>query len=113
MLLSLCPAYLSQHDLPHNEADLMAPAETCKWGSGGRATSHALGLLEPRGVLFTVPSDEVYEGMIIGEHAREGDLDVNPVREKKLTNMRNTGSEEKVHLSPPRYDIDNAWGLWE
>lgn len=62
--------------------------------------------LEPRGVLFTVPNDEVYEGMIVGEHARDGDLDVNPVREKKLTNFRTTGAEEKVQLSPPRSDAN-------
>ena len=61
--------------------------------SGGKATAHALWQLEPRGTLFTVPTDEVYEGMIVGEHAREGDLDVNPIREKKLTNFRTTGAE--------------------
>lgn len=69
---------------------------------GGRATLHALGQLEARGVLFTHPTAEVYEGMIVGEHSREGDLDVNPVREKKLTNMRSTGAEDKIHLTPPR-----------
>ena len=45
---------------------------------------------------------EVYEGMIIGEHSRDTDLEVNPVREKKLTNVRNTGSEERVTLTPAR-----------
>lgn len=44
----------------------------------------------------------MYQGMIIGEHSRENDLEVNPVREKKLTNVRNTGSEERVILTPPR-----------
>ena len=48
------------------------------------------------------PATEVYEGMIIGEHSRESDLEVNPVREKKLTNVRNTGSEERVTLTPAR-----------
>ena len=71
----------------------------------GKTTSHALGLLEPRGVLFTEPGTDVYGGMIIGEHSRESDLEVNPVREKKLTNVRNTGSEERVSLSPPRYSF--------
>ena len=45
---------------------------------------------------------QVYEGMIVGEHSRDGDLEVNPVKEKKLSNMRSTGADEKVFLSPPR-----------
>lgn len=45
---------------------------------------------------------QIYEGMIVGEHSRDGDLEVNPVREKKLSNMRSTGADEKVFLSPPR-----------
>jgi GTP-binding protein len=69
---------------------------------GGKATLHALGLLEARGALFVGPGTEVYEGMVVGESSREADLEINPVREKKLTNVRNTGSEERVHLSPPR-----------
>ncbi|KAL4439803.1 hypothetical protein ABPG75_002804 [Micractinium tetrahymenae] len=70
--------------------------------AGGKSTAYALGGLEPRGVLFVEPAAEVYEGMVVGEHSRETDLEVNPVREKKLTNVRNTGSEERVLLSPPR-----------
>ncbi|EFN51124.1 hypothetical protein CHLNCDRAFT_141310 [Chlorella variabilis] len=70
--------------------------------AGGRTTTHALGGLEPRGVLFVEATAEVYEGMIVGEHSRDSDLEVNPVREKKMTNVRNTGSEERVVLSPPR-----------
>ncbi|KAL4423643.1 hypothetical protein ABPG77_009230, partial [Micractinium sp. CCAP 211/92] len=70
--------------------------------AGGKSTAYALGGLEARGVLFVEPSAEVYEGMVVGEHSRESDLEVNPVREKKLTNVRNTGSEERVLLSPPR-----------
>jgi len=68
----------------------------------GKATMHALGGVDARGILFVEPGAEVYEGMVVGECARSGDLEVNIVREKKLTNVRNTGSEEKVHLSPPR-----------
>lgn len=79
--------------------------------AAGRATAYALGQLEPRGTLFTVPTDEVYEGMIVGEHARDADLDVNPVREKKLSNVRNTGSEDRVTLSPPRYLLLNSCPL--
>jgi GTP-binding protein len=68
----------------------------------GKATAYAIEGLQPRGVLFVAPTDEVYEGMIVGEHARGNDLDVNIVKEKKLTNMRASGSDDTVHLVPPR-----------
>jgi GTP-binding protein len=68
----------------------------------GRTTAYAIEHLQPRGVLFVAPGEEVYEGMVVGEHARENDLDVNIVREKKLTNMRASGSDDTVHLVPPR-----------
>ncbi|HZF12023.1 MAG TPA: translational GTPase TypA [Thermoanaerobaculia bacterium] len=68
----------------------------------GRTTAYAIEHLQPRGVLFVAPGEEVYEGMVVGEHARESDLDVNIVREKKLTNMRASGSDDTVHLVPPR-----------
>jgi GTP-binding protein len=68
----------------------------------GKATAYAIEGLQPRGELFVAPTDEVYEGMIVGEHARGNDLDVNIVREKKLTNMRASGSDDTVHLVPPR-----------
>ncbi|HSM14964.1 MAG TPA: translational GTPase TypA [Thermoanaerobaculia bacterium] len=68
----------------------------------GRATAYAIEGLQPRGELFVAPGDEVYEGMIVGEHARGNDLDVNIVREKKLTNLRASGSDDTVHLVPPR-----------
>jgi GTP-binding protein len=68
----------------------------------GKATAYAIEGLQPRGELFVSPTDEVYEGMIVGEHARGNDLDVNIVREKKLTNMRASGSDDTVHLVPPR-----------
>jgi len=67
----------------------------------GKATAYAIEGLQPRGILFVSPTDEVYEGMIVGEHARGNDLDVNIVREKKLTNMRASGSDDTVHLVPP------------
>jgi GTP-binding protein len=66
----------------------------------GVAVAYALFNLEPRGTLFTVPGDRVYEGMIVGEHTRDNDLDVNPCRGKKLTNMRAAGRDENVILSP-------------
>jgi GTP-binding protein len=66
----------------------------------GHAVPYALFNLEPRGRLFTVPGDPVYEGMIIGEHNRAEDIDVNPCKEKKLSNMRAAGKDENVILSP-------------
>ena len=68
----------------------------------GECTAYALDHLQPRGVLFVKPGDSVYEGMIVGEHNRENDLDVNCVREKKLTNVRSKNKDENVVLSPPR-----------
>jgi GTP-binding protein len=58
--------------------------------------------LQPRGVLFVAPGDEVYEGMVVGEHNRESDLNVNAVRGKQLTNFRTTAADEKLVLAPPR-----------
>ncbi|SMO48610.1 GTP-binding protein [Balnearium lithotrophicum] len=67
----------------------------------GEATAYSLGYIQERGKLFIKPGDKVYRGMVIGEHNREGDLDVNPVRGKKLTNVRAAGSDENVKLAPP------------
>jgi GTP-binding protein len=66
----------------------------------GPSTAYALYSLQERGVLFTGPGVELYEGMIIGENAREVDLDVNAVREKKLTNMRASTADEAIRLVP-------------
>ncbi len=66
----------------------------------GKAVAYALFNLEPRGRLFIVPGDPVYEGMIIGEHNRGQDIDVNPCKEKKLTNIRAAGKDDSVILSP-------------
>ena len=66
----------------------------------GTSTSYALYGLQERGVLFVGPGVEVYEGMIVGENAREVDLDVNVVREKKLTNMRASTADEAIRLVP-------------
>jgi GTP-binding protein len=67
----------------------------------GKATPYALFNLQPRGKLFIGAGTEVYEGMIVGEHNRPSDLDVNCTREKKLTNIRAAGRDENVILSPP------------
>jgi GTP-binding protein len=68
----------------------------------GVATPYALHHLQPRGVFFIVPGVEVYEGMIIGEHNRPNDTDVNVIKEKKLSNIRNHGKDENVLLASPR-----------
>jgi GTP-binding protein len=68
----------------------------------GKATAYAIENLQPRGTLFISPTKEVYEGMIVGEHNRPGDLDVNITKEKKLTNMRASGSDDLIQLAPPR-----------
>jgi GTP-binding protein TypA/BipA len=68
----------------------------------GSATSFALLNLQERGQMFIGPGVEVYEGMIVGENARADDLDVNPTKEKKLTNMRSSTADELVRLIPPR-----------
>ena len=68
----------------------------------GPATPFALLNLQERGQLFIGPGVEVYEGMIVGENARAEDLDVNPTKEKKLTNMRSSTADELVRLIPPR-----------
>ncbi|KAH7276289.1 hypothetical protein KP509_39G001000 [Ceratopteris richardii] len=70
--------------------------------ASGTITAHALMNLEARGVLFVQPGQETYNGMIIGEHSRDNDLEVNPVKSKELTNMRSAGKDENVRLSPPR-----------
>ena len=68
----------------------------------GEATPFSLGNIQERGVLFIPPQTKVYIGMIIGEHSRENDLDVNPVKAKHLTNMRASGSDDAIKLVPPR-----------
>ena len=66
----------------------------------GTAVAYALFNLEPRGRLFVTPGEAVYEGMIVGEHNRENDLNVNPCKEKKLTNLRASGKDEAIILTP-------------
>ena len=68
----------------------------------GAVVAFALFTLQERSRLFVAPGDPVYEGMIIGENARPGDMDVNPTREKKLTNMRTKSSDENIQLEAPR-----------
>jgi GTP-binding protein len=68
----------------------------------GNVTSYALFNLQERGVLFVAPGDEVYEGMVVGENPRAEDMDVNPTKEKKLTNVRSSTGDELERLIPPR-----------
>jgi GTP-binding protein len=68
----------------------------------GPAVAYALWNLEDRGVLFIGPGETVYGGMIIGEHSRPTDLDVNPLKSKQLTNIRAAGRDDNVLLTPPR-----------
>jgi GTP-binding protein len=68
----------------------------------GKSTAYALWKLGERAEFFVAPGADVYEGMIVGENSRDNDLVVNPIREKKLTNMRASGSDENIQLQPPR-----------
>jgi len=68
----------------------------------GKAVGYSLFALQERSELFVAPGDDVYEGMIVGENARDNDLVVNPTKEKKLTNIRAAGNDENIILKPPR-----------
>src|SRR3990170_6245502 len=67
----------------------------------GRAVAYALWKLQERGRMFVTPGDPVYEGKIVGIHSRDNDLAVNPIREKQLTNIRASGKDEAIDLTPP------------
>ena len=77
---------------------------------GGTASGYSLFNLQERGTLFVEPTDEVYDGMVVGEHARENDLEVNVTKGKKLTNVRAAGSDEHIMLEPAR-DVTLEFGL--
>jgi GTP-binding protein len=83
-----------QGDIPHRMAGALVADRP------GKCTAYAMEALQDRGELFVAPGERVYEGMIVGENAREEDIDVNIVKEKKLTNMRASTSEESIHLMP-------------
>lgn len=95
------------NSLFHNYIEWQGDIEMRPTGSlvadrAGLATSYAIFNLQERGVIFVSPGTEVYEGMIVGENSRDSDLDVNIVKEKKLTNMRASTSDEAIRLVPPR-----------
>ncbi len=75
----------------------------------GEATSYALNMVQERGRLMVEPGDQIYVGMIVGENARENDIPVNPVKEKKLTNMRSQGDGKGIQLNAPmRLSLERA-----
>ena len=76
----------------------------------GVVVAFALGNLQERAQMFVAPGDQVYEGMVVGESARPGDMDVNVTKEKKLSNMRTTSTDENIVLEPPR-EITLEYGL--
>ena len=82
-------------DMPERRNGVLISAEE------GELVPYALFKLEPRGRMFVSPGEPVYEGMIVGIHTRDNDLAVNPIREKKLTNIRSAGKDENVILTPP------------
>ena len=97
ILNSLFAGYIEwQGDIPTR------PTGSLVADRAGKATGFAIYNLQERGEIFIRPTAEVYEGMIIGENARDNDLNVNIVREKKLTNMRSSNAEEAIRLVPPR-----------
>src|SRR3978361_321064 len=69
---------------------------------GGEAVHYSLWYIQERGTMFVSPGEKVYQGMILGEHSRESDLEVNPIKEKKLTNIRAAGKDDAMLLIPPR-----------
>ena len=70
--------------------------------SAGRAVAYGLDTLQQRAEMHVAPGDVVYEGMIVGENSRSGDMTVNPTKEKKLSNMRAVGHDRNILLKPPR-----------
>jgi GTP-binding protein len=83
-----------QGEIPHRTTGALVADRA------GKVTSYALEAAQERGEMFVEPTERVYEGMIVGENTREEDIDINIVREKKLTNMRASTSEEGIHLLP-------------
>src|SRR5579871_1073970 len=97
ILNSLFHGYIDwQGDIP------MRPTGSLVADRPGKATGNAIFNLQERGEIFVSPGTEVYEGMIVGENAKTADLDVNIVKEKKLTNMRASTADEAIRLVPPR-----------
>ena len=106
-LLTVTRGTAVMHRIFHGYAPFKGPIAGRRNGvlvssAEGKAVPYALWNLEPRGTLFVKPGMPVYGGMIVGEHTRPQDLDVNPLRSKQLTNIRAAGKDDAVRLSPPR-----------
>ena len=98
---------IMNHSFKEYKESLSSPVGERKLGvlvsmENGKATAYSLGQLEERGVMFVEPGDEVYEGMIVGEHNHDNDIAVNVVKGKNLTNTRASGSDHTVVLKRPR-----------
>lgn len=90
-------------DIPGRMAGALIAHET------GTVLAYALDRLQDRGSFFVAPGEDVYKGQIVGEHIRNNDLEVNAIRAKKLTNMRASGSDDKMKLAPPiRFSLEEA-----
>jgi GTP-binding protein len=94
------------HRVFHDWADYRGPIPGRRTGvlismEDGESVAYALWNLEERGKLFIGPGEKIYQGMVIGEHARGNDLEVNPLKGKKLTNIRAAGKDDAVALTPP------------
>ena len=101
---SLFHGYIEwQGDIPMRATGVLVSDRT------GSSTAYAIWNLQERGEIFIAPTTEVYEGMIIGENSRADDMNVNIVKEKKLTNMRSSTADEAIRLVPPRLlNLDRA-----
>ncbi len=86
----------AEGEVPHRVNGVLISQEN------GKAVGYALFKLQERAEFFVGPGADVYEGMIVGENARDNDMTVNPIREKKLTNVRASGSDDNILLKPPR-----------
>uniref|UniRef100_A0A061RB01 GTP-binding protein n=1 Tax=Tetraselmis sp. GSL018 TaxID=582737 RepID=A0A061RB01_9CHLO len=91
----------SKYDVHRGSMDSVSKGALVSMADG-KTVAFSLWNLEPRGVLFVSPGQKVYSGMIIGEHAKGGDLEVNPIKEKAKTNFRAMGTDENIRLTPPR-----------
>jgi GTP-binding protein len=85
-----------QEGIPSRAAGVLVSIAT------GKVAAFSLDTLQDRAEMFVEPGDAVYEGMIVGENAREGDMNVNPTKEKKLTNMRAAGRDRNILLRPSK-----------
>ena len=75
----------------------------------GETTSYGIGNAQERGTMFVIPAEKIYEGQLVGENIREDDMDVNPCKKKHVSNMRASGSDEAIHLIPPRtFSLEQA-----